>query len=465
MFFHRTRHEVDMVGGPILSNVLRFTIPLILSAVLQLVFNMTGLVVVGRFESTDAVAAVGATTSLTNLIINLFLGFSVGTSILAAQHYGAGSHKDIKETVHTSVAMSVVLGALLAVFGVLTARALLVAMGTPEGAVLDGAALYMRVYFLGMPANMLFNFGASVLRAVGDTKRPLYYLLVAGVVNFLLNFVFIVALRMGVAGVAVATIIPQYISAALVVANLMRSHGSIRLRLEELRIDRGKALEIARIGLPACLQATVFSVTNVLVQMSVNSFGAIAVAGSAAASNIENFVYVSMNSVYSTALAFTGQNVGARRYERVGRVLYICLAASTIAGVTLGVLSVVFAVPLLSIFINPEGAPSVIAGVIAHGQLRLRVMCLPYFACGLMEVLVGVLRGMGDSLRPMIISVAGACVLRILWLYTVFAMFRTPEMLFASYPVSWLLTTVAHYVLYLHLRKSMLSGQKLPIGA
>ncbi|NLF28826.1 MAG: MATE family efflux transporter [Clostridiales bacterium] len=465
MFFHRTRHEVDMVGGPILSNVLRFSAPLILSAVLQLVFNMTGLVVVGRFESTDAVAAVGATTSMTNLIINLFLGFSVGTSILVAQHYGAGSHIDIKETVHTSVAMSVVLGVVMAVFGVVAARALLVMMGTPEGAVLDGAALYMRVYFLGMPANMLFNFGSSVLRAVGDTKRPLYYLLIAGVVNVLLNFVFIVAFRMGVAGVAVATIIPQYVSAALIVLNLMHAHGSIRLHLEELRIKKDKALEIARVGLPVGLQATVFSISNVLVQSAVNSFGAVAVAGSAAAANLENFVYVSMNSVYSTALSFTAQNFGARRYERIGKVLGVCLATSTVAGATLGALSVAFSAPLLSIFINPEGAPEIIAGVIAYGQARMRIMCLPYFLCGLMEVLIGVLRGMGDSVRPMVISIAGACVMRILWLFTVFAVFRTPEMLFASYPVSWLVTTVAHSFVYLHLRKTVLTAQKLPVGA
>lgn len=446
------RYELDMCSGPLFSKVVLYSFPLILTGVLQLLYNAVNIVVVGRFLGSQALAAVGSTSALINLIITLFIGLSVGTSLVMAKHYGAHQFKDANDTVHTSIALSAAGGVGLAMFGILAARPLLVVMGTPDD-VLDMAALYMRVYFLCMPASMIFNFGSAILRAVGDTRRPLYYLSVAGVINIGLNLLFVLVYHMGIAGVAAATVVAQYLSMVLILICLVRSDGCVQLRWNKIRFDKGQMVDIIRIGLPAGVQGIVFSLSNVLIQSSVNSFGSTVMAGNTAAMNIEGFVYIAMNAFYQAALNFTGQNVGARRYERIGRILGVCLLCVSVTGILLGLLSCVFARSLLGVYTTDEE-------VIRIGIVRLWYICAPYVLCGVMEVLAGSVRGMGYSILPMLASILGVCGIRITWIYTAFAMSRTLEMLYLSYPISWALTAAVHLLCYVLIRRRL--SQKTP---
>lgn len=438
-------YEIDMCNGPLLGKLLLFALPLMLSGILQLFFNAADIVVVGRFSGSHALAAVGATSALINLLVNLFIGLSIGTNVLTAQYYGAKDKEGIHQTVHTSILVSIMGGLILIVIGVLLAEPLLELMATPEE-VLGQATLYMRIYFCGMPGMMLYNFGAAILRAIGDTRRPLYFLLTAGVLNIILNMFFVIVFHMGVAGVALATIISQALSAALVVRCLTQMDGMCRLFLRQLKIYPDKLIRIVKIGLPAGLQGAVFSISNVLIQSSVNSFGAIAMAGNTAASNLEGFVYTSMNAVYQTALSFTSQNIGAGKYARIGQILRRCVAIVTVVGLTLGGMMVLFSHPLLGIY-------STDAEVIAYGTRRLLIICLPYFLCGIMDTMVGMLRGMNYSVLPMIVSLAGACGLRILWIFTVFRISHSLFTLYISYPITWTITASVHFFCYLWVRK------------
>ena len=454
-----------MVNGPIFSNIIRFSIPLILTGMLQLLYNMADIIVVGQFESTDAVASVGATSSLITLMVNLFIGLSVGTAVMVAQYSGANKYRDIQDTVHTSIALSLVMGVCVGVFGLIFSKLFLEMMGTPEGAVLENATLYMRIYFLGMPANMAYNFGSAIMRAVGDTKRPLYYLSLAGAVNIVLNIVTVAFFGMGVAGVAIATIVAQYISAVLVLLNLIRSHGSVHLDVKALRIHGAKVREIMRIGLPAGLSSTIFSISNVLIQSSINSFGANAMAGSTAASNLENFVYVSMNSISQATLSFTGQSIGAQRYDRLVRITRVSAFVVMMTGAVLGTLVMLLSEPLLHLFTNADNDPQVIQDVIHYGQLRIRIICTTYFLDGLMEVLSSALRGMGSSILPTLVMVVGICCVRMLWIYTVFAVDRLLSVLFLSYPVSWALTSAFLLAGYIHVYKKQILPLRRQVAA
>lgn len=454
-----------MVNGPIFSNIIRFSIPLILTGMLQLLYNMADIIVVGQFESTDAVASVGATSSLITLMVNLFIGLSVGTAVMVAQYSGANKYRDIQDTVHTSIALSLVMGVCVGVFGLIFSKLFLEMMGTPEGTVLENATLYMRIYFLGMPANMAYNFGSAIMRAVGDTKRPLYYLSLAGAVNIVLNIVTVAFFGMGVAGVAIATIVAQYISAVLVLLNLIRSHGSVHLDIKALRIHGAKVREIMRIGLPAGLSSTIFSISNVLIQSSINSFGANAMAGSTAASNLENFVYVSMNSISQATLSFTGQSIGAQRYDRLVRITRVSAFVVMVTGAVLGTLVTLLSEPLLHLFTNADNDPQVIQDVIHNGQLRIRIICTTYFLDGLMEVLSSALRGMGSSILPTLVMVVGICCVRMLWIYTVFAADRLLSVLFLSYPVSWALTAAFLLVGYIHVYKKQILPLRRQVAA
>lgn len=441
---HRRRsrgYEIDMCNGPLFGKILIFAVPLMLSGMLQLFFNAADIIVVGQFVGHTALAAVGSTGSLINLLVNVFVGLSVGTNVLVARYYGARDAKHLHETVHTSVLTSVLSGTALIVIGLILAEPLLTLMGTPDD-VLDQAALYMRIYFVGMPASMLYNFGAAILRAVGDTKRPLYFLFISGIVNVILNLVLVLVFHLGVAGVAIATVTSQVISAVLVALCLIKTDAPYRLELKKLRIHKSKLLEIIKIGLPAGMQGAVFSISNVLIQSSINSFGSTVMAGSTAASNIENFVYTAMNALYQTALSFTGQNVGGGKYKRIGKIMRICVLDVTAIGILLGGGAYLCGSTLLSIYtLDPQ--------VIQYGLERMMFVCLPYFLCGIMDTLVGSLRGMGYSIMPMIVSLTGACALRIVWIMTIFRMNPTLSTLFLSYPVSWFVTALAHFICYL----------------
>lgn len=430
----RGSYEIDMVNGPLLGKIVRFAIPLAISGMLQLLFNAADIVVVGRFAGSSALAAVGSTGAMINLIVNLFIGLSVGTNVLAAQYYGGGKGKELSETVHTSILTSLLAGTVLLVIGVSFAEPLLQAMGTPPE-VLGQAALYMRIFFLGMPAAMLYNFGAAILRAVGDTRRPLYYLLLAGVVNVVLNLFFVIVLHMGVAGVAVATILSQAISAGLVFWCLTKVEGPYRLVPKQLRINKDKLIGMAKIGLPAGIQGASFAISNVLIQSSINSFGAVAMAGNAAAANIEGFVSTGMDAFCQAALSFTGQNMGAKKHKRVSRVLVLCLAMVAATGLFLGVGAYLLAAPLLSVYsTDPQ--------VVEFGIRRMEVVAVLQCVGGVMSVLVGVLRGMGASFVPMVITISSVCGFRIVWILTAFAAFPTMTVLYLSYPITWALAAL-----------------------
>ncbi|MBQ8129485.1 MAG: MATE family efflux transporter, partial [Clostridia bacterium] len=403
-FKHRGHplYTIDMTEGPLLTTVLQYAVPMMLSGILQLVFNAADTIVVGRFSGNQALAAVGSVGSLNNMIISLFIGFSVGVNVLVARYSGARMNREVSDTVHTAVLLSVVGGLLLGVVGFIAARPLLLLMGSPDD-VIDLAVLYIRIIFIGLPVQMLYNFCAAVLRAVGDTRRPLYFLTVAGVINAGLNLIFVIAFRMSVAGVALATIISQLVAAVLVTRSLMESEGAIRLTPGKLRVNPDILRQIITIGLPAGIQSSVFSLSNVVIQSSVNSFGSTVIAGNAAASNVGNFVYQAMNTFQQAVTSFAGQNMGARKPKRVIGSLKACQFWTVVFGVILGLLSCVFARPLLSLFSTDDA-------VIRVGIERMWVVCAPYFLCGIMDVMTGVLRGIGYSLLPMIVSLMGACV-------------------------------------------------------
>ncbi|MGE5633252.1 MAG: MATE family efflux transporter [Caulobacteraceae bacterium] len=434
-----------MCDGPLFSKIVLFSIPLILTGVLQLLYNAVNIVAVGRFVGSNALAAVGSTTSLINLIVNLFIGLSIGASVVMAKYYGAGQQKDANETVHTAIAISTISGIILTVFGVLMAKPLLQAMGTPDD-VLEHAVLYMKIYFLGMPASMVFNFSSAILRAIGDTRRPLYFLTISGIINVVLNLMFVIAFHMNIAGVAVATVISQYISLVLILISLIYSDGCVQLRWRKIRFYKDKLFAIIKIGLPAGMQGIIFSLSNVLIQSSVNSFGSTVMAGNTAAMNIEGFVYISMNALYQAALNFTGQNIGAKKYNRVAHILGVCLISVTVVGVTFGGLSYLFAKNLLGIYtVDPD--------VIATGITRMGYVCVPYFICGIMDVLVGSLRGMGYSVLPMLASIVGVCGIRITWIYTIFAVNHNLETLYISYPISWAITACVHLICFVFINR------------
>lgn len=435
-----------MCSGPVLGKVLLFAFPLMLSTLLQLMFNAVDMIVVGRFTGSDALAAVGATGSLTNLLVSVFLGVSVGTNVLVARYYGAHDAKNVSEAVHTSVTISLIFGVFLAVAGFFIAPGMLMLMGTPDN-VLDQAVLYIRIYFIGMPVNILYNFGSAIMRAVGDTKRPLYFLIIAGVTNVVLNLVMVIVFRMGVAGVAIATVASQAVSAILVTICLMHSDGIYQLHLRKLRVHMDKFLEIIRIGLPAGLQSAIFSISNVLIQSSINSFGAAAIAGNTASSNIEGMtVSTFAGSIYQANISFTSQNVGAKKFGRLDRITITCASLTVIGSIVLGILTYTFGETLLGIYSSDPA-------VIEFGLRRMVIMALTHFLASLMDCMVGSLRGIGYSLQPMIVSIVGVCGFRIVWLYTIFAAFRTPEVLYLSYPISWGLTALIHTVCFIVLRR------------
>ncbi len=437
--FH-SLYTIDMTEGPLFISVIQYALPLMLSGILQLVFNAADTIVVGQFSGSLALAAVGSVGSLNNLLISLFIGLSVGVNVLTARYAGAHFDRELSETVHTSVLLAMIGGIIVGLVGFLAARPLLHLMGSPDD-VIGLAALYMRIIFLGMPIQLLYNFCAAILRAVGDTQRPLFFLSIAGVINVLLNLLFVIAFKMSVAGVALATILSQTVSAYLIVRSLMKNASAIHLNPRMLHINPGILKQIVAIGLPAGIQSSMFSISNVIIQSSINSFGSVAIAGNAAASNLGNFVYQAMNTFQQSVTSYCGQNMGARKPRRILRAIGACHVWSLVFGLMLGPLSFIFGRPLLSLF-SPDPA------VIEIGLERLLIVNVPYFLCGCMDIMSGALRGIGHSVSPMIVSVMGACVFRILWIAFVFSAHHTLIWLLISYPVSWLLTLIVHTAVF-----------------
>ncbi len=434
------KNQIDMTTGSILSKQIIFIVPLVLTGMLQLLYNAMDVIVVGKFAGTTALSAVGSTSALINLQINVFMGLSIGTSVVTSLYFGAKDEENMQKTIHTSIAISILMGIVLLIMGLIVSPTLLRMMGTPHD-VIDQSILYMRIIFLGMPFNLLYNFGASILRAVGDTRRPLIFLGVSGIVNVVLNLIFVVIFHLGVAGVAIATITAQAISVIMIMRCLMMSEGALQFSWSKLRIHKDQLIKIIKIGLPAGIQGSFFSVSNVIIQSSINSFGSIAMAGNAASTNLEGFIYVSMNCVHQAAVTFAGQNMGARKYDRVRKNLLCAFGIVTVIGVVMSLIFIFFRVELVSLYTNDAGA-------MEYGMERLTLICSCYFLCGWMDVLTGHVRGIGHSMVPMIITLICVCALRVVWVFAVFAAIPTLKVLYISYPVTWILCTVVLLLYY-----------------
>lgn len=435
------KRNVDMLQGNLYTNVLLFSLPLIASGIIQLLFNAIDMIVVGQFSGSNSMAAVSSTSSLISLVTNLFIGLSIGSSVCIAKRIGSGSYESISKAVQTSITIALIFGGILMVFGILFSKWLLVLMKSPDN-VIDLSTLYLRVYFTGMPATMVYNFASAVLRAKGDTKRPLIILAIAGVLNALLNLFFVVNLKMDVAGVGLASSLSTYVSAILVIIVLITDPGFTRFDPKDLHIDIDSLKEIASVGIPAGIQSTMFSLSNVVIQSSINEFGGIVMAANGAASSIGNFIYNAMNAFQQTCLTFTSQNIGAGKIDRIKKILFVCLLLVTITGALLGLGAYIFGRPLLSLYTKDSN-------VITSGLTRLLYVCVPYFIYGFMDVIVGALRGMGTSLAPMIVSLLGICVFRLVWVATYFRSHHTIEALYISYPISWIITAVVQSLIFI----------------
>ena len=442
------RNKYSMLSGPLLPSVISYTFPIILTSVLQLLFTAADLVVVGRFCGSISLGAVSATGSITALMVNLFMGLSVGTGVTVAHAIGGKQDTIVHRAVHTSILASVIAGLILTVAGISLSDTVLVAMDTPEN-VLPLSSVYMKIYFAGMVFNMVYNFGASILRAAGDTKSPLVFLTIAGFLNVVLNVIFVWLFHMNVAGVALATIISQAVSAVAVVIVLMKRTDSCKLYLNKLRIYMPQFKKILRIGIPSGIQSCLFSVSNMLIQSSVNSFGDVFMSGNGASQNIESFIYVSLNAFAQTSINFVGQNAGAKQYDRIKKVFRTCLGCVSVTGVVLGGLFYLFSEPLLSIYITDSPQ------AIEYGMIRMMMLCAAYVLSGLMDVTSSALRGIGSAIVPMVISVFGICGIRVLWVLTMFRMYHTPYCLYASYGLSWIITFLCQYVAYKHSYKRL----------
>lgn len=443
----KNKYEIDMCNGTIMDKLISFSLPLMLSGILQLMFNAVDIIVVGRFSGSQALAAVGSTSALINVFTNLFIGISLGANVLTARFYAAGREKEVSETVHTAITLALVSGIVMALVGLVFSKGALALMGTPDD-VIGLSALYMRIYFLGMPFFMLYNYGAAILRAVGDTKRPLLFLMIAGVINACLNMVLVIVFKLGVAGVAIATVISQMISCVLVLRCLCRSESSYRLRFSELGMKGYYLKQIFSVGVPAGIQSTVINFSNVLLQSSVNSFGSTAMAGYTAANNLLGFLYVSVNSITQACMSFTSQNYGVKKTKRMDRVLVDCIILSILIATVMGGAFYVFGPQILSVY-NKE------PDVIKSGMEILSFTTLTYFLCGIMDLFPGAMRGMGRSGVPMILSIIGTVGTRIFWIYVVFPRNRALDVLFISYPVSWGLTIAMQVCCFIIVRRKV----------
>lgn len=456
----KKNYEMDMSSGNLFLKIIRFSLPLALMGMLQLFYNAADLIVVSNFSGdNNALGAVGSTSSIINLIVNLFIGLSVGTNVVIAKYYGAKQYKKISDVVHTSILISGIIGIILGIFGFVFARQLLLLMSND----LELSVIYLKIYFLGMPFNMIYNFAASILRAVGDTKRPLYFLSIAGIINIILNLFFVIVLNLSVAGVAIATVISQIVSCVLIMITLLKTKECYKFSFSNLKINKEALIEITKIGLPAGIQSSIFSISNVIIQSSVNKFGYVVMNGNSAAQSVEGFVYTAMNSVYHAALAFMGQNIGAKKTKNIKKVTLYSLIIVTLISLILGGALFISGKYVLKIYTDIEAEIDV-------AFIRLHYLCLPYFLCGIMDVMVGCLRGLGSSTLPMIVSIIGVCGFRIAWIYfifypnTNFENIKDLNLLYVSYPVSWIITFCVHFIVYLFISRKKIKEINLELA-
>ncbi len=470
----KSTYEIDMCYGSILPKLVLFAIPLVLTGILQLLFNAADMVVVGKFGSPNSLAAVGSTGSLVNLIVNLFIGLSTGANAVIARHYGAKNFESVRKSVHTAIFLSIVSGFAIMILGFTFSRPMLIFMGAPAE-VIDLSVLYLKIYFIGAPFSMFYNFGSAVLRAVGDTRRPMIYISIGGVVNVILNLICVIALKLDVAGVAIATVASQIVADIFLVRALVKNEGAIRLFIREIRPHKTELIQIVRIGIPGGLQSCVFSMSNVVIQSSINYLGTTVMSASAAAANIEGFVYIGINSFFNATLSFVSQNFGRHDFGRIKKVIFYAIGLVTLYCVIMGAVVNVFASFLLGLYMSNELLPSQVSDYMMFGMQRLTLVAIPYFLCGIMDTLVGALRGFGKSLVPMVSSLCGVCGIRLVWIFTVFERCKDMQtsnlfgfelsplqMLLVSYPISWFFTALIHTtVLIFTYRKNKKQMQRI----
>ena len=444
--------NVDMVNVPIFKGIILYSVPLILSGVLQILYNAADLVVVGRFAGANALASVGATSSLILLIINFFLNFSVGISVVTAREIGATNFEKVSNSVHTSYFMAIIFGVFLTVAGNVVSLPMLKLLKTPAE-IITGSETYMKIYFLGAPASLIYNFGAAILNASGDSKRPLVYLSISGIANVILNLVLVIVFKLSTAGVAIATITSQYISAFLVTNRLLKQNDYLKLTIKKIKFYKREFINILMIGIPVGIQGIAFSISNVTIQSSINYFGAQVVAGNSASGSIEGFTYTAMNAIARAALNFSAQNIGAKRYDRLLKIFGICSLLEFVVGFTLGFATYIFGNTLLGFYVTD-------AGSISYGLIRLLYISVPYFLCGIMETSANMCRSMGKTVLPTVATLIGVCVFRIVWINTVFNALKTPESIYVSYPISWFFTTVFHIILFILVYKKLIANEK-----
>lgn len=449
------KHETDMCSGPLFRNILLFSLPIMAMYFLQLMFNTADMIVVGHFSGSKSLAAVGATGSLINLLVTLFMGLSAGTTVVVAQDFGAGNKDGVSRSVHTSIAISLFGGLMVMLLGLFLSRPLLQMMGTPKD-IIQLSSLYMRIYFISAPATMVYNFAAAILRAAGDSKRPMYYLLFTGTLHVIFNLIFVILFHMNVAGVASATVISEYLSVILIMLCLYRSDGAIRFIPGRLRVDKLKLKMIFRIGLPAGIQGMLFSISNVLIQSAINSFGSVMVAASAASGNVENYLAITMNAYYNAAISFTGQNMGAKKYERIDTIAKVCTILIFSTWILLGGTILLLGRHLLTLYTSDQE-------VIKLGMQRMFVMMAAFFTCGMMNTFPGITRGMGYSIMPMLSTLIGACLMRIVWLFTIFHVYHTETMLFVCYPVTWAIAGIGQVGIFFYARRKLRRQESNPV--
>ncbi|MDO4487881.1 MAG: MATE family efflux transporter [Eubacteriales bacterium] len=448
----KSKHEIDMLNGSLLPKILEFSIPLVLSSVLQLLFNAADVMVVGQFVGSNALAAISSTGSFTALLTNFFIGLSVGVNVVAATNYAAGKYKDVNRVVHTSIGTSLISGLVLMVINYFLSEPVLSAMGSPKE-VLPLSVLYLRILFAGMPFQLLYNFGSAILRSIGDTKRPLKYLTVAGVVNVILNLVAVIVFKLGVAGVAIATVASHVVSSLLIVKALMEEDSCLKLDLRRLNLDLKIILKFGKIGIPAGLQSVLFAVSNVLIQSSVNSFGSIVMAGNGVAANIEGFQYAAMHSIYSATITFAGQNLGAKKYSRLNKIYLNSFLCVCIVSVPFIIAYNFFGRELMGLYTSD-------IEVINAGMVRLGLFALTYIICGFMDVASGMMRGLGYGTSPTVITLLGAVGFRLFWIFFIFPVYHDYYLLLVSYPISWAITTVVFVLYYRYARSKLPKGDE-----
>lgn len=446
------RYSLDMTSAPFLKKIFIFSIPLILTGLLQLAYNTADVVVVGRFAGSEALAAVGSTGSLINLLLNVFIGLSMGSGVMVARHIGSQDEERVHNCTHTAMLLSLLSGIFIGIFGFFMSGKLLVLMGSPDD-VLPLATLYLKIYFTGCPGSVVYNFGSAIVRATGDTKKPLIILASTGLVNVALNLILVIFFHMGVSGVAIGTIVSQYLSAIMIVIHLTKMNNACRLHFNKLRINKTELLKIIQIGLPAGIQNSLFSVSNVIIQSTVNSFGSVAMAGIAAGSNYDSYIYTATNAIAQTTMTFSSQNMGAGKYENIGKIYRYCITITVIIGVVMGALGTVFSEFIVGFFSTDKD-------VIAIGAQRLALVMPFYVFCSLMDVAAGQLRGVGESFKPMVFSLLGACGVRLFWIYAILPLNRTLIFLYWAYPISWFVTFVIQSTLYFFVKKKLFKSQK-----